>query len=212
MGSYSCATELAMLQYSANRIGANCLSAKDLGRPHFENLRRQWQTSPWDLAHTVLHGQVPELHLLTEGFFAGLKSLLDLNSQLISTEGVVGVSLDGFHRKKDVYGGAIVNALNRNAKHEKKRVATAIKELITEHKKLWIDDVIGTRDLLVHPSRGAHQLMFRLQVENRDGLLVYEDAVPPHIEGVQISDYAAARVENVKGFSSSLLTELRKAA
>jgi hypothetical protein len=113
---------------------------------------------------------------------------------------------------KDVYGGVVVNALDRNAKHGKKHVAKAIRELITEHKKLWIDGVIGARNLLVHPTRGAQQLMFELQVESRDGLLLYRNAVPPHVGSAPISDYAVARVEDIKGFSSSLLTKLREAA
>ena len=208
----SCATELAVLQYSAERIGTICLSAKDLCRPRFDDMSRQWQTSPWDLAKTVSYCQVPELHILIEGFFAGLKSLLDLNAQLLSTEGVVGGSVHGFHRTKDVYGGKVLNALDHNAKPGKKGVATAIKELITEHKGLWIDEVIGSRDILVHPSRGAQQLMFELQVESRNGALVYLSAAPPPVGTVAINKYAAARVDDIKRFSSSLQSELRKTA
>ena len=208
----SCATELAVLQYSAERIGTICLSAKDLCRPRFDDMSLQWQTSPWDLAKTVSYCQVPELHVLIEGFFAGLKSLLDLDAQLLSTEGVLGVSVDGFHRKKDVYGGKVLNALDRNAKHGKKGGATAIKGLITEHKELWIDEVIGSRDLLVHPSRAAQQLMFELQVESRNGALVYLGAAPPHVGTVAINQYAAARVDDIKQFSSSLLSGLRQAS
>lgn len=208
----SCATELAVLEYSAKRIGTICLSAKDLCHPHFENIRRQWRTSPWDLAKTVFYGQVPELHILIEGFFAGLKSLLDLNAQLLSTGGVVSVSLDGFHRKKAVYGGAVLNALDRNAKKGKQRVAIAIRKLITKHKGLWIDEAIGSRDLLVHPSRGVQQLMFELQVEDRYGTLVLVDLVAPHVGTVAINKYAQARVGDIKQFSSLLLGELRQVA
>lgn len=103
----SCATELSVLRYSAARIEKLCANAKDACNHHFQNLNAQWQTSPWDLARLVYFGQVPELHVLIEGFFAGLKSLLDLDSQLLTTEGVVGAAVDGFHRSKDVYGGTV---------------------------------------------------------------------------------------------------------
>ena len=208
----SCATELAVLQYSAERIGTICLSAKNLCRPRFDDMSLQWQTSPWDLAKTVSYCQVPELHLLIEGFFAGLKSLLDLNAQLLSTEGVVGDPVHGFHRRNKVCGGKVLNALDSNAKHGKKRVATAIRELIKEHKELWIDNAIGSRDLLIHPSRGAQQLMFELQVKSRNGVLVYLGAAPPHVGTVAINEYAAARVDDIKRFSSSLLIKLLKAS
>ena len=208
----SCASEFAVLRYSATRIRSICGSADALCRPYVDAMQEQWRTIPWDLKRTAYFGQVPELHVLTEGFFAGLKSLLDLLVQLLSTEGVVGVSLHGFHRANDVYGGVVVNALGSNVSEGKERVAAAIKALLLKHKSQWIDYAIGSRDLLVHPSRWAQQLMFEIQLESRDGDLVYVGARPPHVGETSIDRYTMEQIENARELSTILMRELRKAA
>jgi len=208
----SCATEFAVLQYSANRIETICASAKAQCSGHFERLQKQWQGAPWDLTKFACFGQLPELHVLIAGFFTGLKSLLDLNAQLISAEGTVDVVLDGFHRAKGVYGGVVINALENNVKKGKEPVAAALRALVTSHKKLWIDDAINSRDLLVHPMRGAQQLMFEIRVESHDGSLVYLGALPPRVGERTIGRYAADQISNVRDLSTSLLQELRKSA
>jgi hypothetical protein len=208
----SCATELAVLEYTTARIETLCATARELCSRHFETLNSQWQTSPWNLSRVIYFGQVPELHVLIEGFFAGLKSLLDLDSQLLTTEGVVGVAVDGFHRAKGVYGGSVINALENNVRKGKEAVAAAVKDLAMKHKALWIDAAIASRDVLVHPLRGAQQLMFEIRIETSNGSLVYLDAVPPHVGETPIAQYTAERVEHVRQFSVELLEELRNAA
>lgn len=208
----SCMTEFAGLQYSADHIVLTCGSAKEACRPHFETLRDLWAKSPWDLRRYQYFAQVPEVHIFIEGFFAGLKSMLDLSVQLVSTEGVVSAAIDGFHRRKDVYGGAVMNALENNVKQGRDTVADAIRGLLAAHKRNWIDDAIAARDGLVHPIRGTHQLMFQLLLEVRDGELVYVGARPPHIGSVSIADYVNARVANVRELSTGLLGSLQQAA
>ena len=205
----SCSTEFSVLQYGATRIAEMCHSPKDRCQPHFENLKGQWETSTWNLAKTVCYAQVPELHVLIEAFFSGMKSLLDLIVQLLSTEKVVGLTLDGFHRAGNIYGGTVLNALDRNACAGKKHIAKALKELITAHKQLWIDEVINSRDLLIHPTKGAHQLMFEIQLESHDGTLVYKDAVPPFVGNQTVDHYSAGQVDNMKQFARAFLARLR---
>lgn len=205
----SCSTELSVLQHVRERISKICLGGKDLCQPHFENLTKQWQASPWDLTKTVCYAQLPELHVLIEAFFASIKSLLDLTVQLLSTEAVVSARLDGFHRNSEVYGGTVLNALDNNARVGKKQVAALLRELIASQKQLWIDDVIRSRDRLVHPVHGAHQLMFEIRVTSHGGSLVYREVIPPQAGGQAIDHYAAARLENAKEFAQAFLAGLR---
>lgn len=205
----SCSTEFSVLQYEAIRIAEMCRSSKDQCQPHFENLKNQWGNSRWDLAKTICYGQVPELHMLIEGFFSGMKSLLDLIVQLLSTENVVACKLDGFHKTKDVYGGVVLNALDNNACSAKKHTANILKELIIEHKRLWIDEVITSRNLLIHPTKGVHQLMFEILVESNDGTLIFKDAVPPFVGEHRIDRYSAAQIDNIRRFVQEFLKRFR---
>jgi len=207
----SCATELGMLDYTASQIAAICKAANQKCAPHFETLKHQWRQSPWELKKLVYFCQVPEIHLLVEGFFAGLKSLLDLEVQLLSTERIVGVGLDGFHRAKSVYGGVVLNALDSNATSQKKGTAAEVAQLVREHKAMWIDETIQTRDLLVHPPRGQQQVMFELHLGVRNGMLELCETLPPHVGDISIEKYASARLENIREFSSALLAQLRSA-
>lgn len=191
----SCATELSALEYTAARIENLCATARELCSRHFDTLNSQWQTAPFNLSNVTFFGQVPELHILIEGFFAGLKSLLDLVSQLVATEGVVvGIAINGFHRVKGVYGGSVINALENNVPKRKEAIATAIEAVVMKHKALWIDAAIRYRDALVHPGRGMQQLMFEIRVESLNGSLSFLHAVPPHVDETPISQYAPDRV------------------
>ena len=137
-----------------------------------------------------------------------MKSLLDLLVQLLTTEGIVGVELDGFHRVGNVYGGKVLNALGRNSKAERKAEAEICLALINEHKASWIDEVIRTRDLLVHPSRGAHQLMFEIRLACIDGNLACSTIVSPRVGEVPINEYAEQQVRNADRFVEVFLAAL----
>lgn len=207
----ACATELAGLHYTTDQIVILCNTAKTACVPHFETLKRSWGTDPIDPSRLAFFGQVPSLHVHSRAFFAGTKSLLDLIADLLSTEEVVGGAIHGFHRVKGVYGGAVINALDRNVKKGRAQVAAAIKALLIQQKAGWIDDLIQFRDLLTHPLRGAQQLMFGLQVELRDGKLVYVDATPPQIGNQPIATYAVERLADATALSSNLLAALLRA-
>ncbi|MEK6710819.1 MAG: hypothetical protein AABZ64_09590 [Nitrospinota bacterium] len=104
----SCATELSVLRHGSARIESLCASAMACCRPHFERLGRQWDASPWPLDRMIYFAEIPEMHILIEAFFSGVKSLLDLTVQLLFTERVVSLKIDGFHRDKDKYGGRVL--------------------------------------------------------------------------------------------------------
>lgn len=172
-------------------------------------MQEQWQLARFDLSKLVFFGQQPDLHIRIEAFFSGAKTLLDLLMQLLSTERIVGVAIDGFHRDRDVYGGRVLNALRGNATKERKNVAAKLDALISEHKKIWIDQVILARDSLVHPQKGMHQLMFNLEFVEKDGALVCVKAHPPEINERPIHIFAQETLQRATILSSSFLGALQ---
>jgi hypothetical protein len=131
----SCSTELSVLEYGAERIDQMCSSREERTRPAFRTLTTQWAVAKWDLDRSIYFAEVPEMHASIEAFFSGLKSLLDLIVQLLSTEEVVGTRINGFHREGRVYGGRVLNALERNARSGKKPLAKSLLDLIPDHKQ-----------------------------------------------------------------------------
>lgn len=207
----SCATEIGVHFYTADRIASMCSSAESHCQSQFNQLNDQWRLHPWDLARGRYFAQVPDLHVLVQGFFAGIKSILDLLAQLLTSEGVVRVKVDGFHRKGAIYGGAVLRVLERNSVKEREPLATVIRSLLLREKELWIDQAIQARDLLVHPRRGAQQLMFELELENVDGDLSWRGTHPPHVDGETIDRFAKDRIEKARDFAAAFLAALRPA-
>jgi len=205
----SCATVYSVLQHGVKRIADVCLSSNRLCQPHIDNLVAQWKQKPWDLSKAICYGQVPELHMLIEAFFSGIKSFLDLAVQLISTEGIVGSRLQGFHQVGSTYGGNVLNSLERNVRKGREQDAQRIRAFISEQKELWIDEVIESRHQLIHPSGGIHQLMFRFELEDREGDLVCREVVPPFVGESQIDVYSARRMQNLRDFALRFIDILK---
>jgi len=153
----------------------------------------------------VIYGQHPDLHLRIEAFFSGVKTLLDLIVQLLASEKVVGAGVDGFHRAQDVYGGKVLNVLAKNALNDRKETAAKAIELISQHKASWIDQAVLARDWLIHPKKGMQQLMFHLEIAEKDGMLVCKKVIPPQIDSVPIDQYAQNVLKHAKEFSSAFL-------
>ena len=206
----SCGTEYSALQYAVDRIEAICSDSKERCRGNFETLQDSMSTPIETVPKLLVYGQVPEVHVLIQAFFSGMKSLLDLIVQLISSENIVGPHVRGFNRDGDIYGGRVLNRLSNNVVSGRTEVAQQLFDLISEHKQTWIDEVIGARDLLIHPTKGAHQLMFHMELEVVDGEVVYKDAVPPIVGDEPIDRYAAKRLADIKEFSLAFLGAIRK--
>lgn len=205
----SCWSEYSVLHYCAGQIAAICAGADGRFASQVESLRAQWRATPFPVKEMIFFAEEPDLHLRIEAFFCGMKSLLDLLAQLLTTEKIVSCNLDGFHRDKDIFGGKVVNALSNNAVKAKKDVAYEVGLLISDHKKSWIDQAINARDLLVHPSRGAQQLMFRLDIVETNGSIECRGTYPPMVGAVSIPEYANASLQNIAQFSTAFLTLLR---
>ena len=187
-----------------------CANAEQLCAENIATLQDQWKLAKFDLDKMELFGQQPELHIRIEAFFSGVKSLLDLLVQLLATEKIVGGNVDGFHRDKEVYGGRVLNALRGNATKGRKDTAAKLDGLISENKKCWIDQLILARDLLVHPQKGMHQLMFNLAFTVKDGALVCTKIHPPEINSKPIHLYAQESLTRIDTFSSTFLGLLRE--
>ena len=183
----------------AERLCANSIS----------DLKEQWRRARFPLNDVVFFAQHTDLHIRIEAFFSGAKSLLDLIVQLLSTERIIGAPIDGFHRSREIYGGRVLNALENNAIAERRDVAEKVRQLLLEHKGRWIDQAIAARDLLVHPDRAMYQLMFNLDLVDRDGTLVCQGVRPPHIGDIPIHEYADRTFACATEFSGTFLALVR---
>ena len=59
--------------------------------------------------------------------------------------------------------------LSKNAHKTKKHAAMLIHDLICDHKKIWIDDVVNSRDSFIHPEEGLTKVMFGLDLHEVHG-------------------------------------------
>jgi len=208
----SCWTEYSVLHHCVAQISDMCNDAERLCAKNIETIQQQWHALKFYLGRVAIFGQQPDLHIRIEAFFSGVKTLLDLLVQLLSTEKIVSGAVDGFHRTQDTYGGRVLNALRNNAQKEKKDAAAKLDAMISEHKKLWIDQVILARDQLIHPEKGMLQLMFHLEFEEKANSLVCVKANPPEIDSTPIHLYAQDILKQAAVFSMSYLGLLREPA
>jgi hypothetical protein len=179
-----------------------CKEREKVCQRHIVTIQQQWSTQKFDLQKVAIYCQHPDLHIHIEAFFSGVKSLLDLLVQVLSTEKIVSAKLDGFHRVRNNYGGNVPNT--------KKKVASKYHALISKHKEEWIDQTIFARDQLIHPEKGMHQLMFRLEFSEKNGKLACQKINPPAIESESIDEYAQRMLGFAQSFTSSFI-ELAKA-
>jgi len=177
----SCWTESSVLCHCVRQLKEMCVAAEHLCARHVDAIQRQWAVAEFDVQKVAIFGEVPDLHMRIEAFFSGVKTLLDLLVQLLSSERVVNVAVHGFHRDKDIYGGAVLNALAHNASSSKKGVAEKVIALLSAHKAEWIDQTIGARDRLIHPGESTFQLMFQLGFTEQNRKLLCTGVRPPTV-------------------------------
>ena len=201
----SCWTEYSVLHHCAKQLVAMCNEREKACQRHIVTIQQQWSTQKFDLQKVAIYCQHPDLHIHIEAFFSGVKSLLDLLVQVLSTENIVSAKLDGFHRVRNNYGGNVLNALESNVPNTKKEVAAKFHALISKHKEEWIDQTIFARDQLIHPEKGMHQLMFRLEFSEKNGKLACQKINPPAIESESIDEYAQRMLGFAEAFTSSFL-------
>jgi hypothetical protein len=201
----SCWSEYAVLHHCVRQLVEMCEGGDKICAGNVATIQDQWKQAKFDLKKVECFAQQPDLHIRIEAFFSGVKSLLDLIVQILTTERAVAAPIDGFHRDGDVYGGRVLKTLRNNATKERKELASKIDALISEHKEKWIDRVIAARDRLIHPAKGMHQLMFHLEFVEKDGSLVFVRAHPPQVDSTPIHKFAGEVLEHLTAFCSDLL-------
>ena len=209
---HSCMAEFSVLHHCVGQIEAICKESEKLCQPQIVTLQEQWAAAKFNLDRVVLFGEQPDLHMRIKAFFSGVKSLLDLMVQLLSSEKIVSAAIHGFHRDKDVYGGSVLKALQNNVPKDQKELAEKIGTLLSEHKADWIDQVIYARDQLIHPMRGMPQLMFQFECEEIDGSLVCTQISPPVIDSTPINHYARRTLEQAGIFAAAFIALLQGSA
>jgi hypothetical protein len=206
----SCLTEFSVLHHCVGQIDATCKMSEKLCQPQIATLQKQWNIAKFDLGRIVIFSEQPDLHMRIEAFFSGLKSLLDLMVQLLSSERIVAAAIHGFHRDQSGYGGSVLKALQNNSPADRKTLAAKIEALLREQKDQWIDSAIRARDLLVHPTRGMSQLMFQLDCVEMDGKLLFTKIHPPKIDSTPIDQYAHRTLEHARTFGSAFTALLKE--
>lgn len=208
----SCLTEFSVLHYCVGQIVVMCKEPGRMCQRQIETLQQQWAAARFDLGKVMLLGEQPDLHIRIEAFFSGVKSLLDLIVQLLTSEKLVAAKIHGFHRDKNIYGGSVLKALQNNVPKERKEEAAKIEALLYEHKEKWIDQLINARDLLIHPQHGVPQLMLHFDCEEKDGKLVCTRINPPSIDSTPIDQYTQRTLKQARTFASELISLLQDVA
>ena len=202
--------KMSALDYAAGRIIAICENRAAVCQLQIDTLQKQFATVKSPPDRMAYFGEQPDLHVHVEGFLAGIKSLLDLLVQLLSTERVVGNAIDGFHRHGKEYGGRVLNQLTeKNACKYRWATADRIGRYLRNQKSVWIDRAVGARDVLVHPTRGMWQLMFEFELGEKDGRLAVVGIHPPAIYEQPIDEYARQTLQHAKSFTTGFLELVR---
>ena len=207
----SCSAQFALLLFASTALATAHEGVAQICAQRVAELQRQWRASRWDLQRLRYFVEVPSVHLSIQAFLVTVKTLLDLMAQLLSTERVVHTRLHGFHKKGRVVGGEVLYALAHKRNPLRGEAAARIREYLTEQKSVWIDEVVEARDCLAHPTRGAPQVMWELEVKAEDGSLACERIVPPHIGEQAFDRYAASVAGLCEVFATKILADVRTA-
>jgi hypothetical protein len=207
----SCAANYGLLVYGVAKIESIFGAADSLCQPRVEDLVAQWKASKWDVSSCMYLVDIPEAHLSIHAFLSTAKTFLDVFVQLIRSEGLVSDEIHGFHKKGDNVGARLLHVLSKNAHKPKKHAAMLIHDLICEHKKIWIDDVVNGRDSLIHPEQGLAKVMFGLELYEADGELRLGRILKPSFNDEDFDTYARKTLSMVEAFSKKCMEYLKKA-
>ena len=203
----SCAAQYGLLKYSVRKLHELYKISEKQCIPKFNELKAQWEKSPWPTDDCYYLAEVPEVHLFINVFLNSIKAYLDLIVQLISTENIVYKKVHGFHKKGKDPGGKILHTLKNKAKNEE--CAGLFLKLISDHKQKWIDDVVNARDSLVHPDKGLLQVMFQLEIKSKETELILVSIKKPYMADLDFDQYAEKIFNRLSGFSKSFITLLK---
>lgn len=205
-----CAANYGLLIYTSQMISNTFTQADSLCAPSFSNLKSQYRMAKWPISNCTCFVDMPQLHLSIHSFLSEVKTFLDVLVQLTASEGIVSGEVHGFHKKGDDVGGKLLHILKNNAIKAKKNEALLLHDLIIEHKKKWIDDVVSNRDLLIHPENFA-TIMFVLDISEKDGDLQLDGIIKPVMAGEEFDKYADGLLSSIGEFTNQFLKYLKNA-
>ena len=206
----SCAAQFALLNYAKTALSKVEEGAAPICNERLAELQRQWRRSQWDISRGRYFVEIPAVHLSIQSFLVTVKTLLDLLSQLLSTERIVHTRLHGFHKKGSVVGGEVLHALAKKRNPQQVTAAENLRQQIIESKKVWIDDAVAARDYLAHPVRGAPQVMWELEVRVDRGGIVCDRIIPPHVRDYAFDRYTESTLGAMNDFATSFLANIRR--
>jgi hypothetical protein len=201
----SCAAQYSLLSYSLEQIQNLFSRAETQCFPFLIELNNQYKNKKFLYKDICYFVEVPEVHLYIQVFLVSVKVFLDLFIQLISTERIVNIYIDGFHKYGDIIGGRVLNILKHNSIYSKKKVSKMIIKLVEKNKKEWIDNVIIARDNLTHPKKGVTQIMYEVKIRRHLGNLEIKRIKKPRIETDRFDTYGKKIMINLKKFSEDLI-------
>lgn len=205
-----CAANFGLLIYTSKLMNDIFKEAQALCAPSFENLKSQWRISKWEISGCTYLVDVPNLHLSIHSFLSAVKTFLDVLVQLASTEGIVSVEVHGFHRKGETIGGKLLHILKNNTTKSKQNTAILLHDLIIDHKKIWIDNSVNSRDLLIHPE-GLVKMMFILVISEKDNELNLDGILKPSLNGEEFDIYAKKTLSRIEEFTNLFLRHIKNA-
>lgn len=206
----SCANQLSLLHYLVKKVSSLFSNADELVETAVKIINEQWNTSKWPIGDCEYFVEVPDVHTSIVAFPATVKSLLDLLIQLLSTEKIVNAYPNGFHKNGADVGGAIINILQNNTVSSKKVQSQKTIELIKEHKRKWIDDIVSARDLLIHPTKGMSQVTFQLRIDGKNDELERAEIILPQFKGINLAEYFHDVLQELEKFSVEFLKIIRE--
>jgi hypothetical protein len=201
----SAGSQYGLIIYQTNMLKELNLRSEAICYQRFKEFQSQWNLAKWDLDRGMYLVDIPAIHLNIQSLFSTVKTYLDLAAQLISTESIVSVMIDGFHKSGDIVGGRFLNTLNNNAIKERKGQAQKIHDLVIAYKIKWIDEVIKNRDLFTHPVKGLRTVMFELLLHEDKGQLILIQIKRPEIGGKVFDVYSIDLVNNINDFTKRFL-------
>jgi hypothetical protein len=205
-----CAANFGLLIYTSKLINDIFREAEALCAPNFVNLKSKWRISKWEIPKCTYLVDVPNLHLSIHSFLSAVKTYLDVLVQLTSTEGIVSVEVHGFHKKGKTIGGKLLHILKNNATKSKQNTAMLLYDLIIDHKRIWIDNSVNSRDLLIHPE-GLVKMMFILVISEKDDELNLDRILKPALNGEEFDIYAKKTLLKIEEFTNLFLRHIKNA-
>ena len=203
-----CAANYGLLKFTSEMIKDVFENANALCADSFKTLLSQWAMSKWEPSTCNYFVDVPQLHLSIHSFLSSVKTFIDVIVQLISTEGIVSSKIHGFHKKGNSVGGKLLQILNNNARAAKREKARSLHKLIIKHKRLWIDDAVNNRDLLIHPE-GFSKIMFALALSEKNGDLCLDEILKPSFSNMNFDKYAHNTLLHMETFSKDIIKCLK---